>query len=320
MGKHSMFARGVRVTGLVLGLCTGLLASAGGGVPAGSSELDELHRQIRALIPSAGSGNAIDETLLQAGVPVLQELIVGSRDEALRSGVRPMPPDIRRQLAGFLPERVLAAARYRVQGGEDLTLQSNLIRYGDAQAITLDYVIVFESSDDALHNPTLWAHELTHVDQYQRWGIQEFSARYLRDYQAVEREAYEAEPRYAAWAKQQKNRKPAPGGDPGDAATEHRPVPPLPDGDRSSTCGTEVTACQIDNPGPVGTPCWCYTASGAAAGSLIPDSADDAVPAAPPPEPVSACDSPSEACPSGVEAGSSCPCPLPPGDFPDTVW
>jgi hypothetical protein len=157
---------------------------------------------------SAGAENSIeeratqvfDDILVQQGAPVLQALIARSRDDALRAGVLPIPAEIRQHLVGFIPDVVLDAARYRVQGGDDLTLQVNAIRYGDTAAITLDYVIVFKKPEDALHNPELWAHELTHVGQYQRWGIRDFSIRYLRNFQTVEQEAYAAEEKYAAWA------------------------------------------------------------------------------------------------------------------------
>ncbi|MHB8729302.1 MAG: eCIS core domain-containing protein [Sulfuricaulis sp.] len=144
---------------------------------------------------------SVNDLLVQQGAPVLQALIARSRDDAVRAGVLPVPAEIRQHLAGFIPDAVLDAARYRVQGGDDLTLQVNAIRYGDAAAITLDDVIVFKKPEDALHNPTLWAHELTHVAQYQRWGIHEFSVRYLRNFQAVEKEANEAATRYAAGAR-----------------------------------------------------------------------------------------------------------------------
>jgi hypothetical protein len=139
-----------------------------------------------------------DEAIVQAGAPALEALIVHSRDEALKSGVAAIPSEIRRQLTGFIPEGVLDAARFRVQGGDELSLQFNAIEYGDTLAITLDYVIVFKESGDALHDASLWVHELMHVEQYQRWGIHEFAVRYLRDADAVEEEAYEAEKRYAA--------------------------------------------------------------------------------------------------------------------------
>jgi hypothetical protein len=143
--------------------------------------------------------SAVDEAIAQAGTPVLQALIVHSRDEALANGVEPIPTEIRQQLAGFISESVLSAARFRVKGGDELSLQFNAINYGDTRAITLDYLIVFKRSDDVLHDISTWVHELTHVEQYQRWGIRGFAVRYLRDAAGVEREAHEAESSYTAW-------------------------------------------------------------------------------------------------------------------------
>lgn len=144
--------------------------------------------------------SVVDEAIVQAGAPVLQASIVHSRDEALANGVEPIPTEIRQKLAGFMSEGVLNAARFRVQGGDELSLQFNAMRYGDTLAITLDYVIVFKESDDALHDISTWVHELTHIEQYQRWGIGGFAVRYLRDADGVEQEAYESERSYAAWA------------------------------------------------------------------------------------------------------------------------
>jgi hypothetical protein len=144
------------------------------------------------------AASAVDEAIVQAGAPLFQALILHSRDEALASGVEPIPDDIRRKLAGFVAEGILNAARFRVQGGDELSLQFNAMHYGDTLAITLDHVIVFKESDNALHDVSMWVHELTHVEQYQRWGIRGFAVRYLRDADGVEAEAYEAEKKYAA--------------------------------------------------------------------------------------------------------------------------
>ncbi len=153
-----------------------------------------------ATTPLSASAQEIDESVVQAGAPVLEALIVHSRDEALASGVEPVPAEIRAKLAGFVSEDVLNAARFRVQGGDALSLQFNAMQYGDTLAMTLDYVIVFKRSDEALHDTSTWVHELTHVEQYQRWGVRDFAVRYLRDADGVEAEAYEAQKRYAAWA------------------------------------------------------------------------------------------------------------------------
>ena len=106
-------------------------------IPGAGTTLDDAHRQIKEAIPpykaiEEGTSKTVNETLVQAGAPALQELIARSRDDALQNGVQPIPPDIRQNLSGFIPESVLNVARYRVNGGGDLTLQVNAIRYGEA--------------------------------------------------------------------------------------------------------------------------------------------------------------------------------------------
>ena len=302
-------------------------------VPGAGTALDDAHRQIKEALPpyravEEGATQIVNETFVQTGAPALQELIASSRDDALRHGVRPIPPAIRQNLAGFISDSVLDAARYRVKGGGDLTLQVNAIRYGEAQAIALDYVIVFKFENDALYNPGLWVHELTHVDQYQRWGIRDFSIRYLRDHGGVEREAYEAETRYLAWVAQQNSSGLA-------SSTSrrsltralNRPVNAFAASQASSTCGTAVTYCSVSGSAPVGTPCWCNTPYGPATGSLVPESsgsgsvAQAPLPVPPPPPPVqqaNACTTQNGSCPLGVAlpVGAQCVCYTPQGNFP----
>ena len=61
----------------------------------------------------------------------------------------------------------------------------------EAPAITLDYVVVFAERGAGLNDPKLWAHEIKHVMQFAEWGVSGFAARYLRDYSAVEQEAFD---------------------------------------------------------------------------------------------------------------------------------
>lgn len=292
-------------------------------VPGAGTALDNAHRQIKEAIPpykaaEEGASKVVNESLVQTGAPALQEMIARSRDDALRQGVRPIPQSIRENVAGFIPERVLNAARYRIQGGGDLTLQVNAIRYGEAQAIALDYVVVFKFENDALYNPSLWVHELTHVDQYQRWGLRDFSIRYLRNSEAVEREAYEAETRYAAWVAQRNSTSLASTAS-GSSLTQalNRPVARFAATKSSSTCGTAVTHCAVPGSAPVGTPCWCNTPFGPATGSLVPDSGLPA-PVAHPVQQANACTTGQGSCPLGVAlpVGAQCVCYTAQGNFP----
>ena len=203
----------------------------------------------------------------------MQELIIQSRNDAISAGVLPIPSAIRQNLAGFIPEHLLNVVRYRVRGGGDLTLQANAIRYGEASAIALDYVVVFADNNDALYNPTLWSHELKHVDQYQRWGIRDFAIRYLRSYNSVEKEAYEEETKYLAWVGITNSQQWASMGNQINVVALNKPVSPFSVNQNTNTCGTAVMSCQLNEFAPVGTPCWCNTTNGAATGSLIPNAA-----------------------------------------------
>ena len=90
-------------------------------------------------------------------------------------------------------------AFWRGAGTTELSLPGLAFQYGDAAAITLIDVVLFRSDADARHDLKLWAHELTHVEQYRRWGVDGFVARYVADSGAVEREAYANADRFEAW-------------------------------------------------------------------------------------------------------------------------
>ncbi|OQW67362.1 MAG: hypothetical protein BVN29_03640 [Nitrospira sp. ST-bin5] len=262
--------------GLLGDIVEGVCGNCGAG-----RDLDDAHRRVKEAIPpykalEEGASKVVNETLVQSTAPLLQELIARSRDEALNAGVAPIPQEIRRNLQGFIPDSVLNVARYRVRGGGDLSLQVNSIRYGEASAITLDYVIVFKGQNDALYNPTLWAHELTHVRQYQEWGLKDFSIRYVRSYSSVEAPAYEAETRYLAWVGVQNSQQWASSSSDISSSLLNHPASAFSFNGNSNVCGTAVTACQLNGSAPVGTPCWCNTPLGAATGSLIPTSSTSA--------------------------------------------
>jgi hypothetical protein len=63
-----------------------------------------------------------------------------------------------------------------------------LLGTGVVQAVTVGDVIFFRDprrAEDAL----LWAHELTHVEQYRRLGVEAFATRYLQQAWVLEQEA-----------------------------------------------------------------------------------------------------------------------------------
>jgi len=68
----------------------------------------------------------------------------------------------------------MQAVRWSV-GGNQLSLPGLALQYGDATAITLIDVVLFRREADAEEDAKLWAHELTHVGQYRRWGVGGFT-------------------------------------------------------------------------------------------------------------------------------------------------
>lgn len=146
--------------------------------------LDQVGRALLADLQRAGE-DAASEGLAQ--------WIIASRNDALKAGVQPVPADIRARLKGHFPDAILAGVRYRVGGGKEYSLQTHAFK-GNAAAITLHDVILFRPEQGNVTDVHLWAHELAHVVQYQRWGVRGFAKRYTLDHQAVENAA-EAEAR-----------------------------------------------------------------------------------------------------------------------------
>ncbi len=73
--------------------------------------------------------------------------------------------------------------------GADLTLGNILTRwYLQEGAVVLQDVVVF-SSPQAAQGRRLWAHELTHVLQYQELGLEGFAHAYAANALAFERQA-----------------------------------------------------------------------------------------------------------------------------------
>lgn len=133
---------------------------------------------------------SVDAALRDAAAPLLAAWIAESRDAALREGVDRIPASVRRQLRGYVPEVVLDRVRWRVGGGSLLSLQRGLIGFGYSPAVTLDHVVVFESSADA-DDAKLWVHELRHVQQFVELGVGGFADQYVQDYNVLETDAAE---------------------------------------------------------------------------------------------------------------------------------
>ena len=137
-------------------------------------------------------------TLLQQSNPLqviaipLASAIRAARERHIRNA-RPIPYSVRAALAPYFPPAVIARAKYAI-GRTDITLPNfidQVYRFqGDDFAVTIDDIIVFNTDPgDFQDNPLWWTHEMTHVQQYWRWGVERFAYEYMIDHSAVEAEA-----------------------------------------------------------------------------------------------------------------------------------
>ena len=151
------------------------------------------------ILPRVAQSQTWNQQFGNVAVDLLARWITASRQQALAAGTEPVPPLIAEGLAGYFSPGLGQAVRWRGAGTTELSLAGLAFQYGDAAAITLIDVVLFRSDADARHDLKLWAHELTHVEQYRRWGVDGFVARYVADSGAVEREAYANADRFEAW-------------------------------------------------------------------------------------------------------------------------
>ena len=120
--------------------------------------------------------------------PVLAQAIRHGEAQAARAGARPIPDEMSSLLAPYFKPELLKSVRWtigtgRIDLGTFLTEQ-----YMDEGAVALNRQVVF-SSERLTQNVWIWAHELAHVEQYRRLGVNGFAAAYIADWQAIEREA-----------------------------------------------------------------------------------------------------------------------------------
>ncbi|MNO75691.1 hypothetical protein D3C76_667480 [compost metagenome] len=139
----------------------------------------------------------MQEDLGGIAASALQSWIVESRTAALREGSEPIPADIRKQLEPYFDSKVLDVARFKIGSGDQFNIGNAVMQSPDTEAVTLVDVIVFRNLNDAMDNIPLWAHEMTHVQQYQEWGVKEFATRYSHDFNSVEAPAYQMGSRVA---------------------------------------------------------------------------------------------------------------------------
>lgn len=133
------------------------------------------------------SGSLVRRSASVTG-PVLAQAIRHAEAQALRAGPKPIPQPIAKVLAPHFKPDLMQSVGWtigsgRVDLGTFLTEQ-----YMNEGAVALNRQVVF-SSERLTQNVWIWAHELAHVEQYRRMGVNRFAAAYIADWQAIEREA-----------------------------------------------------------------------------------------------------------------------------------
>src|SRR5262249_34374241 len=142
-------------------------------------DIDEMRRKLLASVISG---------------PALEQWIKESRNSAINGAV-PMPPGMRQALQGWYSPGLMDKVRFKIGDGGALNLGNAAVTFKDVAAITLIDVIVFRGAGDAAC-PSIWAHEMKHVQQYDEWGVHSFAVQYMDSWNTVEAPAYATEAQY----------------------------------------------------------------------------------------------------------------------------
>jgi Domain of unknown function (DUF4157) len=153
-----------------------------GNVTFGPPRIDRLPAVIQALPRDAATffanpflGGTLALAIRQAKAQARQNCV-------------PMPPDVTVKLSSFFPPGLFDSVCWAVVA-DGASLAGYAIRDFNQAAVTFEDVTVFRSVLDG-HNAVLWSHELTHVLQYKRLGIEGFAAIYAGGgFDALEQEA-----------------------------------------------------------------------------------------------------------------------------------
>lgn len=110
------------------------------------------------------------------------------RAEAMRGSLKKVPSRMKQAFRAHYPDEVLDEARWTV-AEPGTRLARVLARWPVKEgAVTLGNVIVFKTERGS-KNHSLFAHELEHVDQYRKLGIEGFARRYAEKPEPIEAEA-----------------------------------------------------------------------------------------------------------------------------------
>jgi Domain of unknown function (DUF4157) len=119
---------------------------------------------------------------------VLTFLIRRAKNDA-KANCQPIPIDVSKFLSRLFPPDHLIGVCFAIYDLRRIELDSLLIGHlGVRGAVTLEDVIVFPNANNA-DSPDLWAHEMVHVNQYRRLGLETFAHLYMYAFAALEQEA-----------------------------------------------------------------------------------------------------------------------------------
>ncbi|HSE62716.1 MAG TPA: DUF4157 domain-containing protein, partial [Thermoanaerobaculia bacterium] len=139
-------------------------------IPAGTIEISTPKPQA---IPEMLRNLPLDvgQALLAPHGAALAAAIRNGAAQAL-SDARPIPPDVRAVLSRFFPPYILDKAQWNVYDPNRIAIDGAIFGWFNSEgAITLDRVVVFRDAAVAQSDWRLWAHELTHVSQYDNMGV-----------------------------------------------------------------------------------------------------------------------------------------------------
>lgn len=143
----------------------------------------------------------------------LAAAIESARDQHQQEA-KPVPEPVRAALSPLVPGPILNKAKYTV-GFTKLSLPDAIntcqteIGSAKAHAVTVDYIIVFSDEPKlTISGLSWWAHELHHVAQYDKFGVQTFAQKYIKSSSALENEARAKEEEAVKYLRANTNLKP----------------------------------------------------------------------------------------------------------------
>lgn len=167
----------------------------GGKLEIGRPNLNAIPRMLQNLPKDAA------QFFLNPGGNALALAIRHAKAQA-SYGCRPIPPQVIQSLSRFLPPQFYSGVCWNTPAAARIALDNLLLRHLGNGAVTLEDVVVFQNDAMAQDVP-LWAHELAHVQQYRRLGLETFAHVYMFNFPSMEAEANQLQNMVASRYKQQ---------------------------------------------------------------------------------------------------------------------